>query len=76
MYTACIPADKRTETNPVSGSIKLNLSVAIEGENVKVPLQEQYTKLHEVELNACVAHFFNYNIFLSVATIPVQSLHK
>ncbi|KAL5481708.1 hypothetical protein EMCRGX_G021936 [Ephydatia muelleri] len=62
--------DKRTESVPVSGSIKLNVSVYIEGENVKVPLQEQYTKLHEQLF--LYSHYTNDHALIDVPSMPTE----
>ena len=42
-------ADKRSsKEGDVSGHIKLNISATIDGERIRTPFHEQYTKLHEV----------------------------
>ena len=46
-------AEKRSsKEQDVSGHIKLNISATIDGERIRTPFHEQYTKLHEVRRRA------------------------
>ena len=44
----CFTEKRSIKEQEVSGHIKLNISATIDGEEIRTPFHEQYTKLHEV----------------------------
>ena len=44
----CFTEKRSIKEQEVSGHIKVNISATIDGEEIRTPFHEQYTKLHEV----------------------------